>query len=201
MNTPEPVGARPGDAVSDFLPAAQAGVPSAVRSHHRWPPALLNRFPRLRVRTESTLVVPVEVRSAYPALHGDFAVLDEVVGPSFAMADRAALIEQNRYRLFQVLILFGSAVLSGSAALQGVFPDQRWPGIVSAVLGLLLATVGQTAGELGTLTEFQTSRMKAERLRALHFQFLSRAGRFGGPDRDTALRRAVIAIEAGKEPT
>lgn len=153
------------------------------------------------MRAESTPVVPVEVRSSYPALQADLALLDEVVGPAFAMADRAALIEQNRHRLFQVLILFGSAVLSGSAALQGVFPDQRWPGILSAVLGLLLATLGQTAGELGTLAEFQTSRMKAERLRALHFQFLSRSGRYGGPDRHTALRRAVIAIEAGKEPT
>jgi hypothetical protein len=152
------------------------------------------------VRADSAPVVPVEVRSGYPALQADLAVLDEVVGRSFAEADRAALVEQNRHRLFQVLILFGAAVLSGAAALQGVFPDQRWPGILAAVLGLLLATLGQIAGELGTLAEFQSSRMKAERLRALHFQFLSRAGRYGGPDRDTALRRAVIAIEAGKEP-
>ncbi len=145
-------------------------------------------------------MVPVEKRSAYPALQADFAVLDDVVGTAFADADRAALVEQNSHRGFQVLILVGSALLSGSAALQGVFPDQRWPGILSAVLGLLLATLGQTAGELGTLAAFQSSRIKAERLRALHFQYLARAGRFGGPNRDTALRRAVIAIEAGKEP-
>jgi Protein of unknown function (DUF4231) len=180
-------------AVSDDEPAGPR--------RRRQPPALLNRFPKLRLRAESTPVVPHGVRSSYPGLTADLAVLDDVVGPSFAAADRAALIEQNRHRLFQVLILFGSAVLSGSAALQGVFPDQRWPGILSAVLGLLLATVGQTAGELGTLTEFQSSRMKAERLRAMHFEYLARAGRFGGPDRDTALRRAVIAIEAGKEPS
>lgn len=167
----------------------------------RWPPALLKRFPRLRLRALSTPVVPEEVRSAYPALQSDFAVLDEVVGRPFAAADRGALIEQNRYRLFQVFILLGAALLSGAAALQGVFPDQRWPGIVAAGLGLLLATVGQVAGELSTLAKFQSSRMRAERLRALHFQYLSRSGRYGGPDRTTALRRAVLAIEAGKEPT
>ena len=178
-----------------------ADLPPAPVRPRRWPPALLKRFPRVWVRAVSTPVVPVGARSAYPALQPDFALLDEVVGWLFAAADSAALVEQNRHRLFQVVILFGSAVLSGLAALQGVFPDQRWPGILAAVLGLLLATVGQIAGELGTLAEFQGSRMRAERLRALHFQFLSRGGRFGGPDREIALRRAVIAIEAGKEPS
>ncbi len=153
------------------------------------------------VRAVSTPVVPVEARSAFPALQDDFALLDEVVGWSFAAADRAALVEQNRHRLFQVVILLGAAVLSGSAALQGVFPDQRWPGILAAVLGLVLATLGQVSGELGTLAEFQESRLRAERLRALHFQFLARAGRYAGAGREIALRRAVIAIEAGKEPS
>jgi hypothetical protein len=177
-----------------------AGARSGARAD-RWPPALLKRFPKLRLRAQSTPVIPMDQRSAYPALQSDFAVLDDVVGHAFAEADGAALVEQNRHRRSQVFILLGAAVLSGAAALQGVFPDQRWPGILAAVLGLLLATVGQVAGELGTLAEFQSSRMRAERLRALHFQYLSRSGRYGAPDRERALRRAVLAIEAGKEPT
>lgn len=217
MNSPIPAGTPPNPVTPPPTPPAgppaafgssgttasvpSTGAPSTGPRARRWPPALLKRFPRLRVRAESTPVVPVEVRSAYPALQADLAVLDDVVGRSFADSDRAALVEQNRHRLFQVLILLGAAVLSGAAALQGVFPDQRWPGIFAAVLGLLLATLGQIAGELGTLAEFQSSRMRAERLRALHFQYLSRSGLYGGPNRDTALRRAVIAIEAGKEPT
>ncbi|WP_344019817.1 DUF4231 domain-containing protein [Pseudonocardia kongjuensis] len=160
----------------------------------------MTRFPKLRVRPSPTPVVPVEARAAYPALAADFAVLDEVVGERFAAADRTALIEQNRHRLFQVVILLGAAVLSGAAALQGVFPDQRWPGILAAVLALLLATLGQTAGELGTLAAFQTARTKAERLRALHFEYLSGTGRYRGPDRERELKRAVNAIDAGKEP-
>jgi len=182
-------------------PIAESATEVIAPRKRRWPPALLKRFPRVRLHAASTPVIPHDVRASYPGLAADLAVLDEVVGRPFATADRAALVEQNRHRLFQILILLGSAVLSGSAALQGVFPDQRWPGILSAVLGLGLAALGQTAGELGTLTEFQSSRMKAERLRALHFEYLARSGRFHGPDRDVRLRRAVIAIEAGKEPT
>lgn len=172
----------------------------SAAGRRRGRPALLVRFPRLRLRPTSTPVIPAGVRAEYPALDDDFALLDEVVGPAFAAADRTALVEQNRHRLFQVLILLGSALLSGSAALQGVFPDQRWPGISSAVLGLVLATLGQTAGELGTLADFQSSRIRAERLRALHFQYLARTRPYAGPGRAVALRRAVIAIEAGKEP-
>lgn len=184
-------------------PAAGRGAsdpPAAGPARGRRVPALLKRFPTLRARADPKPVVPVDVRADYPSLRADFAVLDEVVGGPFAAADRAALVEQNRHRLYQVVILLGAALLSGSAALQGVFVDQRWPGVVSAVLALLLATLGQTAGELGTLGEFQTSRMKAERLRALHFEYLSRRGPYGGPDRELELRRAVIAVDAGKEP-
>ncbi|MDQ2706920.1 MAG: hypothetical protein M3Z25_04485 [Actinomycetota bacterium] len=107
----------------------------------------------MRTPRESSPVVSEAERAAYPSLAEDFAVLDEVVAPSFREADLAALDRQNRYRRQQVVVLLGSALLSGFAALQAVFPEQRWPGVVVAVLGLVLATTSRAAGELRTLGE------------------------------------------------
>ena len=68
------------------------------------------------------------------------------------------------------------------------------------MLGVLLTGVSQAAGELKTLDRFLTERVKAERLRAMYFRFLSRTGRYRGDDRVSVLRRAVLAVERGEEP-
>ncbi|MGH3565945.1 MAG: DUF4231 domain-containing protein [Pseudonocardia sp.] len=164
-------------------------------------PALLVRFPSLRVPSTSWPVIPPDEVAAYPSLAEDIATLDAVVGASFDESDRAALVQQNRYRRQQLVILLGSAVLSGLGGLQAVFPEQRWPGLLLVVLGCTLAVISRAAGELNTLSEFLTERVKAERLRAVYFRFLSRTGRYAGPDRVTVLRRAVVSIKAGEEPT
>ena len=87
----------------------------------------------------------------YPDLAGDIAVAEEVVRAAFVESDLAALREQNRYRRQQVTIILGTALLSGLGGLQAVFPAERWPGIILSLLGIVLAFVGRTAGELGTL--------------------------------------------------
>jgi Protein of unknown function (DUF4231) len=166
-------------------------------------PAILMRFPRLRLRLRRapSPVIPPDQARRYPTLAADIRVLDEEVGPSFAASERAALVAQNRYRRQQVIILLGSALLAGLGGLQAVFPAQRWLGLVLVVLGILLAGVSQAAGELKTLDRFLTERIKAERLRATYFRYLSRTGRYRGDDRVSVLRRAVIAVESGEEPT
>ena len=35
----------------------------------------------------------------------------------------------------------------------------------------------------------------------MYFRYLSRTGRYRGDDRVTVLRRAVLAVERGEEPT
>ena len=100
-----------------------------------------------------------------------------------------------------MIILLGSALLTGLGGLQAVFPAQRWLGLVLVVLGILLTGVSQAAGELKTLDCFLTERVKAERFRAMYFRYLSRTGRYRGDDRVTVLRRAVLAVESGEEPT
>lgn len=87
--------------------------------------ALLNRFPRLRAPSDSRPVIPPDKRDAYPELAEDFAALDDQVAKVFTEYDEAALREQNRYRRQQVLILLGSALLTGLGGLQAVFPGQR----------------------------------------------------------------------------
>jgi hypothetical protein len=127
-------------------------------------------------------------------------VLDREVGPVFTEYDLAALRDQNAYRRQQVLIFIGSALLTGMGGLQAVFPGQRWPGVVLAVLGGLLAASTRAAGEQSLQRDYLEARVKAERLRGLHFLYLARSGPYAGPDRETALRRSALAIRAGRDP-
>jgi hypothetical protein len=68
------------------------------------------------------------------------------------------------------------------------------------VLGVGLTAVSRTAGELKTLDCFLGERVKAERLRSMYFRYLSRTGRYRGDDRESVLRRAVLAVQRGEEP-
>ena len=145
--------------------------------------------------------MPLDKAQDYPALADDIATLDRLVGPAFAASDREALLHQNRYRRQQVVILLGSAVLTGLGGLQAVYPDTTWPGLSLALLGALLAVLSNAVNELNALERFMTERVKAERLRSTYFRFLSRTGRYAGDDRVSVLRRAVLSIRAGEEPT
>ena len=162
----------------------------------------LEFFARLSFRSprNSPSVIPDERRQEYPALAEDFAVLDEVVAPAFHKSDLAALRHQNRYRNQQLLVLIGSVITSGLGGLQALLADQRWPGILLAALGALLAISSRATSELGAQKEYLADRVKAERLRALYFRSLSRTRGFVGEDRVGNLRLAVIDIEAGREP-
>jgi len=164
-------------------------------------PTLLVRFPSIWKKPVSDPVLPPGVAEDYPTLADDIARLEEIVGEPFAESDRAALVHQNRFRRQQVIILLGTAVLSGLGGLQAVYPAQRWPGLLLVALGLVLTAVATTARQLGTFESFLTERVKAERLRSAYFRYLSRTGRYRGPDRQLALRRAVVAIKKGEEPS
>jgi SMODS and SLOG-associating 2TM effector domain 3 len=162
--------------------------------------SLLRRFPKLRTPTDSWPVIPPGKRSEYPALAEDFQAIDRELTPHYIEHDKAALRNQHHYRSQQVFIVLGSALVTGLGGLQAVFPDQRWPGVLLAVLSIMLVTSSQFAKERASLTDYLSDRVKAERLRALHFRYLSRADPFADADRELALRRAVRAIRAGKEP-
>jgi hypothetical protein len=164
-------------------------------------PALLVRLPSLRGPRRSAPPIMPEAVTDYPELADDISAVDHVVTPAFREADLAALRHQNRYRRQQMIIIVGSALLTGFGGLQAVFPQQWWPGLLLALLGALLAVVSNAVNELNALESFMTERVKAERLRSACFRFLSRTGRYAGADRQSVLRRAVVAIRAGEEPT
>ena len=172
-------------------------------------PALLKRFPKLRAPAVSYPVIPEKQRyegddypgrGAFPQLAEDFKLLDTEVAPDFTKYDKTALRDQNRYRFQQVLIILGSALVAGLGGLQAVFPHHRWPGIVLAVLSLALVGTSAFAKEQDSLDSYLSARVRAERLRALQFEYLSETGQYAGPGRETALRHAEAAIEGGVEP-
>ena len=82
-----------------------------------------------------------------------------------------------------------------------MFPQERWPGLALALLGALLAVLSNAVNEFNALEKFMTERVKAERLRSACFRFLSRTGRYTGDDRVSVLRRVVLSIRAGEEPS
>ncbi|HEX8487481.1 MAG TPA: DUF4231 domain-containing protein [Propionibacteriaceae bacterium] len=161
--------------------------------------ALVARFPTWRAPRRSPPVISPAVRERYPELEADFDVLAREVGGAFRDFDLQALREQNRYRRQHVVIVLGSALMTGLGGLQAVVPGQRWPGLVLAALGIILAASSRWAREHASQSAYLTARIKAERLRALHFRYLSRTGRFAGEGRDLEVRRAVLAIRAGRE--
>jgi hypothetical protein len=141
------------------------------------PIPLLAAFPRFRTAAVSWPVFPPEKRAEYPELAQDFAIIDEVVTASFTELDEAAMRNQNRYRRQQVLVLVGSALVTGLGGLQAALSEQRWPGLLLALLAAGLATSSRWAREDASLTRYLDARAKAERLRALQFEFLSATGR------------------------
>jgi Protein of unknown function (DUF4231) len=165
------------------------------------PPSLVRWFPRLRAPADFKPVIPVDQRDAYPSLAADIDVLDREVAPRFRACDLAALAHQNRHRRQQVVVLLGSALLTGLGGVQAIIPHQRWPGILLTLLAVALAASARWMGERHSLTRYLEARVKAERLRALHFLYLARIEKYGKADRDHRLKEAVVAITAGKEPT
>jgi hypothetical protein len=145
-------------------------------------------------------VIPADEAASYPALADDLVILRRHVAHHFRRQDETALRSQNRYRGIQVARLLVSAPLAGLGGLQAVWQDRRGPGILLAVLGAVVVSMTRWTDESQVLRRFLTARLKAERLRALHFQFLSRAEPFADDSsREAELRRAVMTIAAAKD--
>lgn len=163
---------------------------------------LFKPFPRVRLRSVSVPVLPPSVARDFPVLEADVRVVEEVLAEPFRVCDLRALGLQNEYRRRNVVVLVGSALLTGLGGLQAAFADRAWPGLVLGVLAAVVAGVSRAGKERDTAGQYLSLRLRAERLRALHFRFLARTGVFEVADdavRRRALERAVIDVRSGQE--
>ncbi|GAA1572778.1 hypothetical protein GCM10009827_113440 [Dactylosporangium maewongense] len=161
---------------------------------------LFRRFPRRGSRIVSDPIMPPAAKAGYPALAEDFEAL-RPVEERFERYDLEALRGQRSYRLQGIVVLLGSALLTGLGGLQAVLSDQRWPSAVLAVLAVALAGVSQFVVDDHALADYRLARVKAERLRALYFIYLARVEPYTGDNRARLLVRAVDAIDEGEELT
>jgi transcriptional regulator of acetoin/glycerol metabolism len=117
--------------------------------------------------------MPSEAEGTYPLLSERFEALTVELLPSFKEYDEAATAAQGRHRRFQLLIIVGAALTSIFGAVQSALADQRWPGVVVALLAVIATAVANQQRRSQQLGHYLTDRAKAEELRSLYFQYLS----------------------------
>ena len=163
--------------------------------------ALLGVLPRWRFRPgpPEPLLDP-DAASRYPLLREQIVDADRLVYPSFAECDMTAQIEQNRHRWFTVLAIGGGLLTTVFGALQAWLQTVAWPGVVVATLGAATSALITVARRQGSLLNYLTARVRAERLRSLYFEYLA-----GCPATDEAIRhqglrnleQQVVQIQSG----
>jgi hypothetical protein len=161
--------------------------------------ALTSFLPQLWGLRPQWPILAEKYQQQFPELEDDFRVLRDELEPVFAELDRAALAGQNTYRLVNLLLITGGAAATALGAVQAAAAGGRfWLGIAEAVLTGLLAPLAIAARSGKAHRAYFTNRLKAERLRAEYFVFLTRAGDYAGvPDDERAgtLRSRVATIE------
>jgi len=159
---------------------------------------LFKRFPTLRWRAKvDEHLVPPAVRANYPTLADDFSLLEQMLVPHFRALDNEALRAQYRFRLEQVVMIFGGALASVLGAIQVALIKTVWPGIVEAVLTVILAAIAQRARAWNAQKRYFTNRLAAETLRSVYFKFLGRLGPYADENsRVPNLIRHVAEVRA-----
>lgn len=159
---------------------------------------LFRRLPTLRWRAKKDEhLVPPAVRANYPSLADDFFLLEQELVPHFRTLDNEALRAQNRFRLEQVVIIFGGALATALGAVQVALINTVWSGIVEAVLTIILAAIAQRARAWNAQNRYFTNRLAAETLRSVYFKFLGRLGPYANENsRVPNLIRHVAEVRA-----
>jgi hypothetical protein len=183
-----PMGAGPGvlyGVLDELLAARQS---RSVRL--RVPPLVV--MPRLHFRPETPapLLAP-DAGVRYPTLCLRLDDADRVVYPAFAACDGEAQAEQNRYRWFTVLAIAGGLLTTTFGAVQAWLQSAAWPGVVVATLGAATSAITTVARRQGSLHNYLSARIRAERLRSLYFEYLATPP----PSSEATRRQELRALE------
>jgi hypothetical protein len=162
--------------------------------------ALLAALPRWRLRPDppQALLDPAADRR-YLLLREQIADADRLIYPFFAECDVTAQVEQNRHRWFTVLAVTGGLLTTVFGALQAWLQTAPWPGVVVATLGAATSALTMVARRQGSLQNYLTARVRAERLRSLYFEYLASPPASDAPARHQRLRdleRQVVQIQS-----
>ena len=159
-------------------------------------PALFRRLPKLCYRPASSPIVPLAAYKQFPDLKDDLHFLAEVLQPEFQKCDVEALREQNRYRRQQLTLLAGGTIGAILGAFQAAFDKVTWLGWLVVAITLFLVFFVRIAGRRHALQHYAEQRTRAERLRSLYFQYVTRVDRYTGETRAERLRADVKNILA-----
>jgi hypothetical protein len=161
-------------------------------------PALFRRLPSLFRRPGLQPIVSPDNRAQFKDLEDDLGFLDGALEAAFKQYDLEALRQQSRYRRQQLLLLAGGVAGAVVGALQAVFTRQVWLGAAVAALALVSVWYARAIQRNQSLRHYVDARTRAEGLRSLYFQYVTRVGRYAGETRKERLRADVAAVLARK---
>jgi heme exporter protein D len=127
--------------------------------------------------------------------------LQAVVVPLYDECNTEALLEQNRHRRQQVLLLIGALITTSFGSIQAALAGSVWPGIVVAVVAAATSAVSSVGRRSASLDRYLEFRRRAERLRSLYFRYL--AGSVGGAEPHAsraALQEQAVSLRYDNGP-
>jgi len=157
-------------------------------------PALFRRLPKLFYRPTSSPIGPPEDDQRYQDLWDELHFLARELKPDFEKCDIEALRQQNRYRRQQLILLAAGASGAILGAVQAAFTSLIWPGVLLALIGALSGWFVQTVERGHALQKYVDQRTRAERLRSLYFQYVTRVDRYSGDAGKERLRADIRAV-------
>lgn len=133
---------------------------------------LFRHFPlRYPKQSDEYIIAPAD-RGKYPALAGDFEVLDRELLPHFRKFDNEAQHRQYWYRLMYVILVFGGALTTILIVFQIAFLALVGFDIAGTMVASVLGAATAISRAFNHHERYLNARLVAERLRGEYFLFL-----------------------------
>lgn len=176
-------------------------------------PAWAKQLPRLRFDTQPNpnyqLIDPQKLnvllanadKEAVKRIQEDIAFLDENLLRLFREKDYEASLQQNRYRLYQILFMVLAAVATIMGALQALALSARMEavplfGLAETLVALFTVYLATISGRVPSLPLWLQSRQKAENLRREYFRYLMRSAPYNDDTLKDYERKLLLSTRA-----